>query len=162
MAKSEYVYLKGKTKWFRNIAPNQWQKWSHVLYPDAASVEVIRQLQADGAKNILKKDEDGYYLSLNRPTSKVFKGIPQGLTPPEVMLPDGTPLPASILVGNGSDITTKMVVYSHNTPGGGKAKAMRWESTRIDNLVPFDNEKDFTPQQELQRKNLQEQPTPIF
>lgn len=162
MPRTEPQYFKGKIHWCRHLTPNEWGKWSHVLYLDEESLAKFRKLQTEGVKNVLKKDDDGYSITLSRPTQVMFNNKIQGLQPPQMMLPDGSPLPATTRVGNGSDVTTKMHVYSHRVPGGGQAKAMRWEATRIDNLVPFDKEKDFPPEQAKQRSGLQEQPEPIF
>src|SRR5712671_946896 len=104
MAKTDYVFLQGKTKWFRPNAPNEWGKWTHVLYPNEESLNKIRDLQTStdkttGIKNILKKDEDGYSITLSRPTSKTIKGKVVGFAPPEVLEVDGkTPL-RNALVG---------------------------------------------------------------
>lgn len=160
---TEFVYLQGKCKWFRPHQLNDWGKWSHVIYPNAESLEKIRELQAEGVKNVIKKDDDGYFVSVGRPAD-IKKKTPSGMKivgmkPPEVIGTDGSPL-VGIAVGNGSDITTKCEVYSHSTPGGGKAKAMRWLSTRIDNLIPFTPDKDFDDVQIRAVKNLADQPEP--
>jgi hypothetical protein len=173
MARSEYVYLKGKAKWFRHTRPDEWGNWKHDIYLDDASVDLIRELQltkggVSGIKNVLKKDEDGYYMSLRRPTQKIMKGKVVGFQPPEVLdgattLPDGSNPPLrDTTVGNGSDITTKCMVYQHPTPGGGQARAMRWESTRIDNLVPYEGRSEFTEQEAKMVDGLIEQPKPKF
>lgn len=168
--KTEYIYLQGKAKWFRPLQLNQFGKWSHVLYPNNESLEKIRELQSEGVKNQLKKDEDGYYVSLSRPSEiEIYSPSGKkkvGLTPPTVIDADGRPFLDS--VGNGSDVTTKMQVYSHRTPGApgsttpGKAKAMRWESTRIDNLIVFKRETDFNEEEELKLKGVEEQPKQLF
>jgi len=146
---NEYVFFRGKVKWFRPEQLNDWGKWSHVIYPDNESLEKIRELQAEGVKNVLKKDDDGYFISIGRASSLNRRTPGAGvkivaLTPPEVIDKDGHPV-RGVAVGNGSDVTTKVEVYSHGTPGGGKAKAMRWVSSRIDNLVPYEPVKDDFP-----------------
>lgn len=163
MSKTEYIFVKGKTKWFRAAQPDpKYEKWSHVLWLDNESLEKIRELQARGLKNLLKKDEDGYYISLGRPTNRKINGRITGLAPPEVIMADGvTPL-RNVNVGNGSDVTTKLEVYEHKTPGGGKAVAARWLSSRIDNLVEFDGKHDFTEGEAAAVKGLAEQPAPLF
>ena len=165
MARTEYVYLQGKAKWFRGHTPDEWGKWKHVLYPNEESLKKIRELQTSeeggptGIKNVLKKDEDGYSITLSRPASKTIKGKVVGFAPPEVLEADGkTPL-RNALVGNGSDITTKIEVYTHPTPGGGKARAARWVSSRIDTLIPYESKRDFTEAQEKATRGLSDQPT---
>jgi hypothetical protein len=155
-------FVKGKTKWFRHDVPDrEYQKWSHVLYPDPDSLEKIRDWQAQGMKNVLKKDEDGWNISFSRPVSKVYGGNVTTFQPPLVVDAEGKPL-RNVSIGNGSDVTTKLEIYSHKTPGGGKAIAARWESTRIDNLVPYEGTRDFDEGDALQAKNLMEQPAPLF
>lgn len=161
-SKPEIVYLKGKAKWaHRLFQPDlEFNKWSTVLYPDKESLEKIRDLQAEGVKNVLKKDDDGYYTTFSRPTQKLMKGKVVAFTPPVVTDKDGQPFTDPI--GNGSDITIKLEVYQHGTPGGGKAKAARLMAVRVDNHVPFEQERDFTDEQMGLVSGLNEQPAPQF
>ncbi len=84
-----------------------------------------------------------YYTSFSRHTKVEWKDRTTGqakstvLDPPVVRLKNSNQ-PYTGPVGNGSDIETKLEVYTHNVPGGGKAKAARWLATRIDTLVPID------------------------
>jgi hypothetical protein len=166
LAKIDFVYLQGKTKWFRHSAPNQWGNWSHDLYIDPPSLEKWKELQTGsddvlGIKNQLRKDEDGYFVTLRRPVEKQLRsGKKIGFAPPEVLTADGvTPL-RGVMVGNGSDVTTKLEVYTHFVPGSNnkKARAIRWLSSKIDNLVPFEINKDFNENEEKQVRGLAEQP----
>lgn len=148
MAGTEYVFIQGKLSWVKVQTPNEWGKWTVTVHPNNESLEKIRELQGEGMKNVLKKDEDGYFTQFNRPTQKMMKGKVVGLVPPEVLQADGkTPL-TGVLVGNGSDGVVKLEVYSHGTPGGGKAKAARLLSIKIDNLIPFELKRDFTAGQQ--------------
>lgn len=162
LGKTVYVYLSGKTKWFRPNILNPWDKWSHVLYLDNKSLECVRELQGDGVKNKLSKDDDGWFVNLSRPKEIKIRGRMQPLAPPEVLDKKGEKLDPSILVGNGSDVTTKMEVYPHRTPNEGRAKAMRWMSTRIDNLVPYERERDQLESEERLTRGLEERPVPLF
>lgn len=163
---TEYVFISGKTKWFRHDRPDSSAKdgeipsWSHIIYPDTKSLEKIRELQAEGMKNVLHKDEDGYWIRFRRPTERRTNGRSQAMAPPLVVLDDGvTPLQGN--VGNGSDVTTKLEVYSHRIPGTTrKAKAARWQSTRIDNLIIYKPPGEFTPAEEKTVEGLKEQPRP--
>lgn len=159
---TEFKYFQGKAKWVRVNQPDQWDKWKITLYPDAESLEAIRELQAEGAKNVIKKDEDGYFTNFSRPTQKVIRGKVIGFTAPTVILKNGDPIPPGTQVGNGSDVTIKVEVYSHGTPGGGKAKAARLESIRVDNLVPFTADNSFNPQEKEQVAGLTDQPEQLF
>jgi len=141
---SEYLYVQGKLSWVKCDKPDEWGKWKATIHPTPASLEKIRDLQAEGLKNVLKKDEDGYYVSFSRPTQRMLKGKVIGMVPPTIVGEDGAPLNKAI--GNGSDGILKLEVYQHNTPGGGKAKAARLESVKVTNFIPFVREKDLDPQ----------------
>lgn len=160
---SEDVYVKGKVSWVKHLTPNQWDKWSVTLHPDAASLEIIRDLQAEGVKNVIKKDEDGYFVQFSRPcTIELRKGVKSGVTPPEVVDTNGSPMDG-IAIGNGSDATVKLEVYSHATPTGGRAKAARWAALRIDNLIPFNRDTDYPDEGRKEiSEGLREQPQPLF
>lgn len=150
MFKTEKITLQGKTKWHSITKINDYGKWTQAFYPNAVALETLRELQAEGVKNQIKKDDDGYYTYLSRPTSKEMKdknGVKKlvRFDPPRVVDKDGQPMD-NTPVGNGSDVTVLLEVYTHGTPNGGKAKAIRWEATRIDNLVPY--ERDSFPEEE--------------
>jgi hypothetical protein len=131
------MYLTGTLKWAVTKTPDQWGAYKIVIYPDEPSLEKVRDLQAKGLKNVLKRDEEGWFVSFRRQHSKEIRGKEVIFPPPEVLGPDGTPI--DDLIGNGSKGTVKLVVYSHNTPGGGKAMAARFEALKINELVPYDN-----------------------
>lgn len=154
---TEYIYLKGKAKWVRVHAPNKWGKWSAVLYPDAESLEMIRDLQAQGIKNVVKKDDDGYYTTFSRPAQIERGGKIIGMHPVEVLY-NGEPL-RDTAVGNGSDVTIKVEVYEHKVPASDKkAKAARLFAIRVDNLIPFDQNRDFEGDDAKVVEGLAEQP----
>jgi hypothetical protein len=155
--KSEFKYIQGKVSWFRSDVPNNWNKYACQIHPDAKSLEIIRDLQAQGLKNQLKKDEDGYFVNFSRPVTKTFDtGKIITFTPVEVFDKEGNPYYGT--VGNGSDATLKIEVYEHKTPGGGTAVAARWVSARIDNLVPFNPGTDLTAREAEAAQGLNEQP----
>lgn len=158
---SEYIYVKGKGSWVRLVKPDQWECWSVVLHPDAESLEIVRGLQAEGMKNTLRKDDDGYYTKFRRPVSKKIGNIVKTFKPPEVIDKDGRPMDG-LKIGNGSDLTLKLEVYQHSTPGGGKAKAARLESVRVDNLVEFNPSTDFNQEEAQSVSGLKDQPVPLF
>lgn len=174
MARTEIHYWKGKVKWCKPHAPDPWGNWKTDFYPIPEDLEKIKALKktsdagVNGIKNVIKKDEDGEFLALRRPQQKLMRGKVMGFTPPEVLdgattLPDGTNPPLRDQpIGNGTDATVKVLVYTHGTPGGGQARAMRWESIRIDNLVPYKSREDFDPVTQKQIEGLSEQPKPMF
>ena len=174
---TEFVTVRGKTKWFRGVTPETYKApdgrvsiaWKHTLYPDKDSLEIIRDLQAQGMKNLLKKDEDGYYINFSRPTKiKRKDGTETLMDPPQVIMADGkTKAPDNI--GNGSDVTTKLEVYEHNFPGSTKkVKAARWLASRIDNLInyerpgqEFKSDEFFSSSEQRAVKGLAEQPPQV-
>lgn len=149
---TKYLVLQGKTKWFRYDKPNEWDKWAHVLYPDPDSLKKIQELMVSdnefqAIKNTLKKDDDGYYLTISRPIRIRRKGREEAMNPPYVFERDGT-TPFVGLVGNQSDITTKIEVYDYAVPGmKARGRAIRWFSSKIDNLVPYEGTRDNTKDQ---------------
>lgn len=165
---ADYIFLQGKSKWFKHQTPNKFGNWSHDIYLNDESLNKFNVLKegktgVEGVKNILKKDEDGFFVSISRPTSKVIRGKVQGFAPPQVLGTDNLPL-HDILVGNGSDITTKLEYYTYKKPASDiKGSAIRWVSTRVDNLVPFKTQRDFDDGDEKQVRGLAEQPAqPLF
>jgi hypothetical protein len=129
-----------------------------VLYPDAASLEKLRELQGEGVKNEIKKDDDGWHVRLGRPAEiRLRNGTTKALTEPLVWdgsrpLPDGSgfmPWDKSKMIGDSSDVAVKVEVYEHRIPNqpGKKAKAMRWESLRVDNLVPVEGMELYTEEE---------------
>lgn len=145
----EYEYIDGIVKWFRAGRPDEYQLpngkieyvWSHLQYPDEKGLNTIRILQSQGMKNVLKHDEDGWYVRWRRPASKDIRGRLVHFPPPEVIDVEGKKAdPETYLVGNGSHATTKLEVYSHKTPGGGSAKAARWLGSKINTLIPYERE----------------------
>lgn len=158
------MYLTGKAKWVKAVQPDtMYNKWQVVLYPDEPSLVKIRQLQTEGLKNKLRKDDDGYNMNFSRPVTKENRktGKQMPFSPPLVLNKDGQPYEGA-RIGNGSDVMLGLDVYSHTVPGSPKgAKAARWVSIRVDNLVPFDKDNDF-PDDEKEASVIKDQPQQIF
>ena len=160
---TEDVYVRGKGSYIYAYVPDQqFEKpaWKITLHPDDASLATIQQLKKEGMKNWEKRDDDGTYFTFKRPVTVLNKksGKDISLSPPVVLDHEGQPFTGPI--GNGSDVTVKLEVYSHNTPGGGKAKAARFAALRIDSLVPFETKRDFTDTQKEVVGGLADQPKP--
>lgn len=158
--KTEYVYVQGKASWARLVKPEQWadgSQWKITLHPTTESLEVIRDLQAQGLKNVIKKDDDGYFVTFRRPVSKARKnGGVIAYTQPEVIDKDGVPMDGSV-IGNGSDVVVKLEVYSHKTPTGGNAKAARLHTVKVFDLVKYTPEKDDLPEQSKELEDIRKQ-----
>ena len=169
MANKQYIYLSGKAKWANKLfAPDlKFKNWSVLLYPNEESYSKILELKkgkddVQGLLNIIKKDEDGYCLTLKRPTEKLIRGKMIGYAPPLVLNADNSPFnPQGPQLGNGSDITCKIEYYEYAKPAGGRGSAIRLESVRVDNLVPFKKD-DFSKADAQQASGLTDQPPPLF
>lgn len=162
--REEEVFFKGTLKWCKHITPDHTfepeGKWSVVIYLVGPELEKFRELQGQGIKNTLKKDEDGWYCTLSRKCTFATRGRVIQRTPPEVFRMDGdTKVPVTERVGNGSTGIAKCVVWSSpKFPG----KNLRWEALRIDDLKTYSYEED-TPDAGASLNKLAAQPVePLF
>lgn len=163
--KTEFIYLTGKARWAHLILPEAGQggqEWNITIYPDKESLQKVEEMKARGLMNVLKKDDDGYYIRFKRSCEKKYRGSLKGLSPPEVWDKDGT-TPFKDWVGNGSDVMIKLECYDFKAPTGKAGYAARLTAVRIDNLVPFEAKRDMSPEQEKLVHGLQEAtgPTPV-
>lgn len=158
MASTEMVDLQGKIKFIHAVSFNKFEKWAVTFYPTPASREIIMDLQTQGVKNTWKKDDDNqYYISFSRDPTKMMRGKVVAFTSPKVIDKDGQPMDGT-KIGRDSDATIRLEVYQHGTPSGGKAKAARWDSIRIDHLVPYDPDKSLTAEEAANIKELAASP----
>ena len=156
----DYVYFKGKCSWANHlvVADSEFNKWHVTLHFTPESLEEFRALKL---RTHLKKDDDGYFAKLSRPVNKMIKGKLIAFLPPKIFDKDGQPYTGTI--GNGSDVTVKCEVYKYTPPGGKeRLNAIRMESMRIDNLVPYEPKRDYTPAEAKAADGLTDQPPPIF
>ena len=90
------VLLTGRGKWISK-AIKEWKKpdgtvdrkWNMSFYPDDKSRDEIMELQAKGLKNRLKKDNDGWNISLSRPVAKDDEGEEVKFDPPYIKDAEG-------------------------------------------------------------------------
>ncbi len=160
--KSRFEFIQGKFSWAKVGRPDlEYNNWVITVHPTPDSLEKIREMQGEGLKNVLKKDEDGYFTRFRCPVSRPRKdGTIWTFEPPKVVDADGKPLDGN-LIGNGSDGTLKLEVYSHGTPGGGSAIAARLVGVRVESLVEFNPEKDYTEEEKKEIDDLRKAP-PLF
>lgn len=169
MASTQIIYMKGKGKWCQRLfTPDEKfnpPAWKFDFYPDTDAYAILVDLKSpkDGSQGLLnkiKKDDDGYYLQIKRPTFiDSRKGrIPLG--PPVIVGPDGAPWNGDA-IGNGSDLTIKLAKRIYPTPTKQMGVALRLESVRVDNLIPFEKE-DFPPAMAKSVDGLAEQPKPTW
>lgn len=145
---NERVYWSGKVGRFCFLDRlDNFGRWSTTFYPDNKAYNEIMQLKQEGLQNHVKKDDDGYYINLSRPTEVGLRNgnrIP--MAAPEILDKDGkTPIKGPL--GTGSDVTIKVEVRKYTSPQGRPGVSIRLESVRVDNLVPFEPQRDFPPAQ---------------
>ena len=162
--KTEHIYLSGKSKWVMTKQVDKYGKWGTCLYLDDASKKKWAELKEKGIMNTLSEDEDGQFVRLRRDAEKTFRdGTRRGFVPVKVIDKEGNPYDGNI--GNGSDITCKIEVYSYKKPfGPGLGYGIRLESIRVDNLVPFvgKDKNAFDPESAKLVEGLIDAPEPIF
>ena len=157
---SEFVDIQGKVKFIHAVNFNKYDKWSITIYPEMKSLERIRELQSEGLKNVIKKDDDGYYVQFSREPTKLIRGKVVAFPAPKVVDNKGEPMDGT-KIGWNSDVTIRLEVYQHGTPNGGKAKAARWDSIRVDNHIPWT--KDELPMEEREaHESLVNSPKPVW
>lgn len=149
--------------WARTVTPNKFGKWSVMIYLTQASYDIMMELKqnkgdTEGVKNVVSKDDDGYYCVFSRPQNKMIRGKVVGFAPPLVLQADGKSPLIDTLIGNGSDVTLKLDFYTYKKPTGGKGSAIRLESIRVDTLIPFTMNRDFNEEEQKQVEHLDEQP----
>jgi hypothetical protein len=142
---AKFEFLQGKCMWARLNDPDvEYNTWSVRLYLTPDSYNKVMKLKegtagVDGILNEVKKDDEGYFITLRRPLTKEWGGKRQQLTPPILVDKDNQPF--IDYIGNGSDITAKVTVYEYTKPfKKGKGTAIRLEAVKVDNLVPYKKE----------------------
>lgn len=128
---TKYIDIKGRCKWAKVWKPDQkYKKYSIDLCPDAESKELLKTL---GLQNKYKMVEGEEYITFRRdPNQSVFKGddrVPAGA--PQVLGVD-----PNVDIGNGSDVTVRIAVYSYDNSYG-KGTGSRLEKVMVNNLVEY-------------------------
>ena len=144
MAKSKIIDIHGKVKFIHAVTLNKYNRWSITLYPTPESMALLRELKADGLKNEFQRDDDGDYMSFHRDPTKVMRGKVVAFAAPKVIDRDGA-LMDGHKVGWGSDVTVRLEYYKSTPQSPYKYAAVRWDSLRVDNLVPFEAIRDLPP-----------------
>lgn len=126
---TEYLYLRGKAKWAQLTKPDkEYDNFKINVYLDDASKEIFVN---SGLQLTPKTDEDGEYVVFRRPNYKQIKKELVHFGAPNVVDTDGKPV--SALIGNGSEVVVKVVVYDSK-----KGKGHRLESIQVINLIPYE------------------------
>jgi hypothetical protein len=145
---STLIDLKGKVTWVQVGNLNRFGKWSLNFYPDETSLNRFRELQLDGLRNQLKKDDTGLFFQISRPPEIEFsKGVKTPVSPVKVRDKDKQPLEEAI--GDGSDVVVTCELYSFRVPNTEKrAVALRLYGITVETLVPKTNVVTQTEQPE--------------
>ena len=137
-----YIDIEGELHWARVDKPetDPWNntKWKVTVYPTQEAMPKILDLQAQGCRNTLKKDEKGYSITFSRPVEFKNKAgvVVSRLDKPKVFKTDGvTPLEG--LIGNGSKGVVRIELRSFKTPQGGQGHSARLEAIKVDELSPY-------------------------
>ncbi len=132
---TEFKVLKGTGKWVKLYLPDDSfgdSAWKLDLYLDEENLKAFKALRL---MNKIKKDDDGTFIHLKRPTKKVFKGQEVIFAPPIVTDAKGNPFNEPI--GNGSALTVTLEYYGFNPrTGGGPGHAVKIHAVQVDDLVP--------------------------
>jgi len=167
----QYEFFQGKAHHAKVQHPDLvYKNWNLKLYPTPESLDKFMKLkeskeETEGILNEVKMDDDGTSITLRRQMYKDFGRGVEPLSPPDVLDAEGRPLPKDVMIGNGSDVTAKVEVYTFKRPFKkgifSKGKAIRLMAVRVDNLVPYTKEsRDERKEKDL--KGLDDQPPQLF
>lgn len=138
---SSFVTLDGELMWVRTNEPEEFngkKAWKATIRPNQESVMKVMDLQAQGVKNQLKKDEHGYYINFQRPvekkkkTGEVFKTF----TPPVVTDREGKVI--TDMIANGAKGSMKLEIDSFKGQMGKVTVAML-DSLILDEFQKYDS-----------------------
>lgn len=140
----EYVYLSGKVWRAELFQASPYNKYNIKLNLDNPSLAIVLDLKKRGIKNVISKDDDGYWITLSSPSRIDTRKGPTIIEPPAVVNPDGSPWDRKTGIGDGSDVTCKVWVRKYKNPNNKQDEvAIRLFGVMVDNLVPFDPKRDF-------------------
>jgi hypothetical protein len=126
---TEFFIFKGKAKWAQLTKPDkEYDNFKINVYMDDDSKALF---STSGLQLEPKTDEDGEYVTFRRPNYKQIKKELVHFGAPNVVDAAGTPTNA--LIGNGSVVAVKVVVYDSK-----KGKGHRLESVKILDLIPYE------------------------
>ena len=136
------ITIEGKLDWTRVVTPEEYEgkkTWSTTVYPNAAGIQTVMEIKAEGVKNNLKKAEDGsWYIKFSRPVEiKKKDKVVKVLQPPVVTDMEGNIIDG-YTIGNGSEGIVTLDLYTHPMKGGTTSKAARLERIKITKLVKYE------------------------
>lgn len=143
MSNPEIFYLTGDVKWCKVDKPDpNYKRYSACLFMDKESWKLYKE---SGLELKLREDEqDGKYIQFSRKAERKQKdGSMEDVGPPLILKDDGSPhdLSSDGLIGNGSNVTLK--ILSYNTNMGSKGHNIL--AIRVNKLVVYTPPKVHTP-----------------
>ena len=145
MAKGEIRKLEGKLEWIKCHPdfPEEYEgkkSWSTIIHPTKDSLEVVRDMQADGIKNIVKRGTEpgDYYVKFSRRTEKTNRAgkVLESFKPPTVYMPDGSVFDHKKMLGN-CEGSIEVDFYQHPIKNGGKSHAAMLDTVRLTKVVYY-------------------------
>lgn len=125
---TETYYISGIAKFPRLKQPDeQYDNYSIGVILDPASEA---EYANSGMQMKPRSWEGDTFITFRRPEKKLIKDELVKFGPPKVVDKDNNPI--TVLVGNGSKVTLKVIVYDSR-----KGKGHRLEAVRVDELVEF-------------------------
>lgn len=141
--KGELRKLEGRLEWIKCHPdfPEEYKgkhSWSVTLHPTKDSLEIIRDMQADGIKNIVKKgNEPGdYFVKFSQKTAKINKAgkTTETYTAPKVFNPDGSVFDQKKMLGS-CEGYIEVDFYEHPIQGGDKSHAASLVSVHLSKVA---------------------------
>lgn len=130
---SETKFLSGKARYCHIHAPDRFGFWSVNVYLDDASKVIWEELKGKGILNKTRRDEDGVFVTLRCPVEKKIRNVMTKMQPVTVVK-DGVPYIG--MIGDGSDITCMITVYTYRKPiTQEQGTAIRLSAIKVTNLV---------------------------
>ena len=128
---TQEMYFKGKAKWAKLLKPDQ--KYGNYQITVELTDKSLKEFVKSKLQLTIKGDNE---VTFKRPPQKLIKGEMVEFGKPRVLSADGEPFPIEkYMIGNGSDVTVKVMVYDTL-----KGKGHRLEAVRVDNLIEYKKE----------------------
>ena len=126
---TEYLYLRGKAKWAKLTKPDEeYDNFSINVYLDEPSRALFTE---SGLQLTPRSDDDGEFVTFRRPNYKQIKKDLVHFGAPSVIDDKGAPV--TTLLGNGSEVVVKVVVYDSK-----KGKGHRLKAVQVTKLIPYE------------------------
>lgn len=129
---NQIYYFRGVAKWAKVHEPDKkFNVYTLDLYLDEPSWAAFKD---SGLQLKVRDSEDGEYIKLRRDAERIIAGDVVQIGPPDVyLLKDGEKEKITSLIGNGSQVVCKVVVYDTD-----RGKGHRLEAMGVENLVEYE------------------------